>query len=224
MSIRRVAASLGMKNSKNSSYVRFRRRVQKEPGERTQRTPKNIDAVKATINQKGMSIHRVAAGLGMKNSKSSSYVRFCRRMRKETGERTQRTPKNIDAMKAVINQKGMSVHCVAAGLGMKKDSVHRILKKIWDFTPISFKCYRSWKRMIPKSEWYSLKSSLNIWNMIKISSKICFSPMKPIFTFTKVMLVGNSFLSQTNPYQHLNMVDKKETPTNDHNIHQRTGI
>uniref|UniRef100_A0A914EBP7 Uncharacterized protein n=1 Tax=Acrobeloides nanus TaxID=290746 RepID=A0A914EBP7_9BILA len=43
--------------------------------------------------------------------------------------RTQCTPKNIDAVKAAINQKGMPVRRVAAGLGMEKDSVHRILKK-----------------------------------------------------------------------------------------------
>uniref|UniRef100_A0A914BYW2 DNA binding HTH domain-containing protein n=1 Tax=Acrobeloides nanus TaxID=290746 RepID=A0A914BYW2_9BILA len=43
--------------------------------------------------------------------------------------RTQRTPKNIDALKASINQNGIFIRRVAVDLGMKKDSVHRILKK-----------------------------------------------------------------------------------------------
>uniref|UniRef100_A0A914E9X3 Uncharacterized protein n=1 Tax=Acrobeloides nanus TaxID=290746 RepID=A0A914E9X3_9BILA len=42
---------------------------------------------------------------------------------------TQHTQKNINAVNAAINQKGMPVHRVAASLGMKRDSVHRILKK-----------------------------------------------------------------------------------------------
>uniref|UniRef100_A0A914CMI4 Uncharacterized protein n=1 Tax=Acrobeloides nanus TaxID=290746 RepID=A0A914CMI4_9BILA len=80
------------------------------------------------------------------------------------GEWTQRTPKNIDAVKAAINQKGMSVRRVTAGLGMKKDSMHRIPKKVLGLHPYKFICYRSWKRMIPTSEcrmtrvrWYKEK-------------------------------------------------------------------
>jgi hypothetical protein len=45
----------------------------------------------------------------------------------------------------------MSVRRVAAGLGKKKTPCTESSRKTWDFTPISFKCYRSWKRMILKS-------------------------------------------------------------------------
>ena len=162
-----------------SSYVRFRRRMQKETGERFPKIP-----AKSTLYEwvhkfdKTGSVHKKGYRRAMLVCIFWVLMNF---LGLSALRRTSTRWKQLS-----VRRKCLSV-VLQLSWNEKRLRTQNFQERPGISPLISFKYYRSWRRMIPKSEWYSLKSSLNIWNTIKISSKTCFSRMKPIFTFTEVL-------------------------------------